>query len=366
MASLVWGAATDAGRVREANEDAFVAEPMVFVVADGMGGHQAGEVASALAATTLKDRLAVGAPSVDVVVASVVEANAAIFQTAHTNAAQRGMGTTVTALAVVPATDKRAEHLALVNVGDSRAYLRRNGLLIRATIDHSYVQELLATGHITEIEARFHPRRNIVTRALGIEPNVRVDSWVLPIVKGDRFILCSDGLVDEVDDSDIMRILGEHAEPQSAADALVAAAVENGGRDNVTVVVIDVIDGLDPAELDDTQPQGDITDGLQRNSIMSDPDPEPSQLPTPLPPPVGPVAHQLNRKITAKTFLLLLLGAVILTVGITLLAVAFTGTGTDTPAPTTPTSTTSTSSSTTSTTTSTTSTTIATSPSTSP
>ena len=256
MAALLWGAATDPGRVRHENEDAYVAEPNVFVVADGMGGHQAGEVASALAASTLRERLADGATSVDVVVAAVVEANAAIFQTAHNNAAQRGMGTTLTAVAVLPAADGRPDQLAIVNVGDSRVYLRRQGELTRATVDHSYVQELLATGHITEAEARAHPRRNIVTRALGIEPTVRVDSWLMPMVRGDRFVLCSDGLVDEVDDDEIHEIIASQTKPQDCADSLVAAAVGHGGRDNVTVIVVDVLDGLDPdtvalARLDD-------------------------------------------------------------------------------------------------------------------
>lgn len=243
--ALAWGAATDTGRVRTENEDAFVALPMVYGVADGMGGHAAGEVASAIAAGTLRDRLANGAESVDVVVAAVVEANASIFQGAHSNAAQRGMGTTLTAMVVlVDANGQR--RLAMVNVGDSRTYVMRGGRLRRVTIDHSYVQELVSTGHITETEARSHPRRNIVTRALGIEPNVRVDTWVLPFVQGDRYVLCSDGLVDEVDDAEILELLVQHATPQAAADALVASANEHGGRDNVTVLVVDVLEGEEP------------------------------------------------------------------------------------------------------------------------
>jgi protein phosphatase len=242
---LAWGAATDAGRVRAGNEDAFVAEPMVFGVADGMGGHQAGEVASAIAAGTLRDRLAAGAATVDVAVAAVVEANAAIFQGAHTNAEQRGMGTTLTAIAVLT-TPGVAPRFALVNVGDSRTYVLRAGRLRRVSIDHSYVQELVSTGHITELEARNHPRRNIVTRALGIEPTVRVDTWVLPLVKGDRYVMCSDGLVDEVDDDEITGVLLQHPQPQAAAEALVAAANDHGGRDNTTVVVVDVLEGDDP------------------------------------------------------------------------------------------------------------------------
>lgn len=183
--AFAWGAATDVGRVRDSNEDAFVAESMVFGVADGMGGHQAGEVASAIAANTLRDRLAAGSTSVEVVVAAVVEANAAIFQEAHRNSEQRGMGTTLTALAVV-ITDDATPRLAAVNVGDSRTYLLRAGVLSRVSVDHSYVQELVSTGHITEAEARLHPRRNIITRALGIDPSVRVDDgccrWCAGIV----------------------------------------------------------------------------------------------------------------------------------------------------------------------------------------
>ena len=243
--ALAWGAATDTGRVRTENEDSFVALPMVYGVADGMGGHAAGEVASAIAAGMLRDRLSAGAESVDVVVAAVVEANASIFQGAHSNAAQRGMGTTLTAM-VVLADGTGQRRLAMVNVGDSRTYVLRAGRLRRVTIDHSYVQELVSTGHITETEARTHPRRNIVTRALGIEPNVRVDTWVLPFVEGDRYVLCSDGLVDEVDDAEILDLLMENATPQDAADALVACANEHGGRDNVTVVVVDVLEGDDP------------------------------------------------------------------------------------------------------------------------
>jgi protein phosphatase len=244
---LAWGVATDTGRVRTENEDAFVAEPLVFGVADGMGGHAAGEVASAIAATTLRERLGGGAESVDVAVAAVVEANAAIFQDAHSNAAQRGMGTTLTAM-VVLTDDEGRQRLALVNVGDSRTYLMRSGRLRRVTIDHSYVQELVSTGHITEAEARSHPRRNIVTRALGIEPTVRVDTWVLPFVRGDRYVLCSDGLVDEVDDDEIAGLLASSPIAQAAADALVAAANEHGGRDNVTVVVVDVLEGEEPPQ----------------------------------------------------------------------------------------------------------------------
>ena len=137
----------------------------------------------------------------------------------------------------------------IANVGDSRGYVFRHGRLRQITIDHSFVQELVAEGAITRDEARVHPRRNIVTRALGIEPTVRVDSWTMPIIRDDRFILCSDGLVDEITDEHITDVLKAHPDdPAAAARALVAAANEAGGRDNVTVIVVDVLEGDDPPD----------------------------------------------------------------------------------------------------------------------
>ena len=252
MAELRWGAMTSSGMVRSENEDTFVTEPMVFAVADGMGGHQAGEVASALAASIVRDRLGRGAASEDDAESVVHEVNAAIYGAARANSAQSGMGTTLTALAVLKAQGQGSslidEQLVLLNVGDSRTYLFRNGKLSRATVDHSYVQELVATGHITAEEARTHPRRNIVTRALGIEPNVRADMWTMPIVRGDRFVLCSDGLVDEVPDNEIIELVASVEDPQALSEQLVALANNHGGRDNVTVVVVDVLDGADPPD----------------------------------------------------------------------------------------------------------------------
>ena len=248
MAELRWGATTNPGLVRAENEDTFVAEPMVFAVADGMGGHQAGEVASALAASIVRDKLGRGATSEDQAISVVLEANAAIHGAARANAAQNGMGTTLTAIAVLLAQDNSAEQLVLLNVGDSRTYRFRAGRLQRVTVDHSYVQELVATGHITIEEARTHPRRNIVTRALGIEPNVRADMWTLPLVRGDRFVLCSDGLVDEVPDDEISALVASTEDPQRLSEQLVELANRHGGRDNVTVVVVDVLDGSDPPD----------------------------------------------------------------------------------------------------------------------
>ena len=222
MADVRWGAATDPGRIRPENEDNVLAEPNVFAVADGMGGHRAGEVASALAVDLLRSRLSAPGAGLDDVLAAIAEANGDIYRAAMGNPDQQGMGTTITALVVITEPENGTagdgaqataepdgpphEQLALVNVGDSRTYLLRHGRLRRVTVDHSYVQELVATGHITDDEARSHPRRNIVTRALGIDPYVRVDAWTLPLVRGDRFVLCSDGLVDEVRDDDIVEV----------------------------------------------------------------------------------------------------------------------------------------------------------------
>jgi serine/threonine protein phosphatase PrpC len=216
--------------------------------------------------------LGTGATNVGVVVASVVEANASIYQAAHTSVDHQGMGTTLTALVVMRADESNVARFALVNVGDSRTYLLRNGDLHRATVDHSYVQELVNTGHISEDEARTHPRRNIVTRALGIEPTVRVDTWLVPMVHGDRFILCSDGLVDEVHDDDIAAIALAARDPQACAEQLVAKANANGGRDNVTVVVVDVLQGVEPTAADAELESEPGWPGSESTSTMIDAD----------------------------------------------------------------------------------------------
>ena len=353
---LTWGAATDAGRVRTGNEDAYVAETMIFGVADGMGGHQAGEVASAIAANTLRDRLGTGAATVDVAVATVVEANAAIFQGAYANAEQRGMGTTLTAITVL-ANEGTSAKFVLVNVGDSRTYVMRGGRLRRVSIDHSYVQELVSTGHITELEARNHPRRNIVTRALGIEPTVRVDTWVLPLVKGDRYLLCSDGLVDEVDDGDIASLLLQLTDPQVAAEALVARANENGGRDNTTVLVIDVLEGDEP-QLDTADIEIDPTWSEEQRDRLIDADPSVEPLPMIMAADAGTAGSGRSRKgLGVLLFVLALAAIVVLTVTLVMLV---RHNSNNSPTTTTSTSTTSTTStSTTSTTTPSTSTSAA-------
>ena len=238
---LQWGAFSDVGMVRQQNEDSFLAEETLFVVADGMGGHNAGEVASALAVTTLKAGARLGIDDAEVFRELVQQANSAIYTASLDDSTQSGMGTTVTALSIVEGEEPR---VLVANVGDSRAYLWRSGALSRLSVDHSYVQELVNEGIITPEAARVHPRRNIVTRALGIDRSVMVDVFTHFVRTGDRIVLCSDGLVDEVADVEIARVLGQHTDPQETAEALVMVANTNGGRDNTTVIVVDVLDDI--------------------------------------------------------------------------------------------------------------------------
>lgn len=348
MVELRWGAATDRGRVRPENEDTFIAEPMIFAVADGMGGHQAGEVASALASSILRERLGNGAVSESAATAAVEEANAAIYGAARANRSQAGMGTTLTALAVLnAATEQGEERLVLLNVGDSRTYRFRLGRLQRMTVDHSYVQELVATGVISDEEARTHPRRNIVTRALGIDSAVRADVWSLPIVLGDRFLLCSDGLVDEVPDHEISDLVGAVGDPERLAEQLVEMANRHGGRDNITVVVVDVLSGEAPPDPTDEiafdpawaegveEPAAWADDATEVVGVDADPEPVPDadaahiELPTAAMPltDVAPAittaapTSTRRRRLTLGTFIFTFVFVLIATVTVTLIAV---------------------------------------------
>jgi protein phosphatase len=246
---LKWGATTDVGMVRQQNEDAFHAEENLYIVADGMGGHNAGEVASALAVATVRSGARLGIRTTDQFRELVQQANTAIYTASLDDSTQSGMGTTLTAAAVVPGEEPR---ILIANVGDSRTYLFRGGMLSRLSVDHSYVQELVNEGIITPEEARVHPRRNIVTRAMGIDRSVQVDVFSHLVRTGDRLVLCSDGLVDEVADTDIARVLSEHTDPQETAEVLVMVANANGGRDNTTVIVLDILDDISaPIVLDE-------------------------------------------------------------------------------------------------------------------
>lgn len=253
---LKWGATTDVGMVRQQNEDAYLAEENLYIVADGMGGHNAGEVASALAVATVKAGAKSGIHSTEQFRELVQQANTAIYTASLDDSTQSGMGTTLTAMAVVPGEEPR---ILVANVGDSRTYLFRSGVLSRLSVDHSYVQELVNEGILTPEEARVHPRRNIVTRAMGIERSVMVDVFSHTVRTGDRVILCSDGLVDEVADADISLVLSQHSDAQETAEALVMVANANGGRDNTTVVVVDILDDIsEPVDLPEAETTREI------------------------------------------------------------------------------------------------------------
>ncbi len=220
------GARTDVGRVRAGNEDSLLVsdDGRLIVVADGMGGHQGGEVASATAVATLRAEIEAGRSVEDAVVA----ANRAVLERADGDPKLRGMGTTVTS-GIVDGSSLRIAH-----VGDSRAYLLRDSTLRQVTVDHSVVAELIAAGELTEEEALVDRRRSMITRALGIERNVAVDVITIDLRAGDRLLLCSDGLTTMLRDPAIRTILVDVTEPDDAAGALVAAANDAGGADNIT------------------------------------------------------------------------------------------------------------------------------------
>lgn len=231
------GGGTHTGRVRAANQDSWFVADRVHVVADGMGGHAAGEVASAIAVARLAELADRSPLRPDDVRAAIAEADAAITATAAEHPDKAGMGTTVTGLCQVQVAG--SAHWLVFNVGDSRLYRFADGALTQLTEDHSHVAELVAAGEITAEEAREHPLGNIVTRSLGSPVAAEPDLRVFPPVPGERFLICSDGLTGEITDDLIAQVLAEESEPQAAVDRLIALALAAGGRDNVTVVVVD-------------------------------------------------------------------------------------------------------------------------------
>ncbi len=240
------GSASDVGRVRAKNEDLALEASTLFAVADGMGGHAGGEVAARVAVETLREHFDAN-PTQDGLLDAVEAANAAVWNESQERQDLRGMGTTLTAAAVV--TGEGGEDVvALANVGDSRAYVVAEGALVQVTADHSLAEERVRQGVMSEAEAAVHPYRHILTRALGIGPGVDVDLWELRLRPGDRLMLCSDGLTNEVGDDRIAELLAAHEVPSEAARELVAEANRRGGSDNITVVVIDVLgpDGQAP------------------------------------------------------------------------------------------------------------------------
>ena len=235
------GAATSVGHVRQVNEDSYLAVPPLFVVADGMGGHGAGDVASRMAIEEMKACVALRPLFAEAVLMALEHANRHIIERDEANR----MGTTATGLAGLETAG--GDHLMVFNIGDSRVYRLAGQHFEQLTVDHSEVQEMVLAGVITREQARTHPRRNVVTRALGSDAGPLPDYWLLPAVSGDRYLLCSDGLFGELPD-DAIRPLLAVGDAQQAAEVLVAAANDAGGRDNVTAVVVDIDSGDDYAD----------------------------------------------------------------------------------------------------------------------
>lgn len=240
-----WGSATDGGPFRRRNEDALLAHPPVFLVADGMGGHDSGDLASRIAveeAAALTGQTEVTADDLHLVVRAI---EARLHDEAPEGSAA---GTTLAGVAL--ARRDGTDHWLVFNIGDSRVYRFAAGVLTQVSVDHSLVQELVDDGALTREEATRHPERHVITRAIGTGLPATADYWLLPVRMGDRILVCSDGLTDALEDERIAIVLGSCEDPQIAAEMLVDGAVEAGSRDNVTAVVVDA--AARPEELDTT------------------------------------------------------------------------------------------------------------------
>ncbi len=306
---------TDTGRQRRDNEDNAFARAPVFVVADGMGGAQAGEVASKIATETFEQGLPDSGSPEERLAERVREANHQIYELSRSDRERAGMGTTLTA-AYVDDTS-----VAIAHVGDSRAYLFRDGTLERLTQDHSLVEELVRQGKLTPEQAAGHPQRSIITRALGPEASVEVDTWTYPVRAGDILLLCSDGLTTMISEERVAGILGEAGSLDGTAQSLIDAANEAGGRDNITVVLfrleevgedgqadqptmIGVPSPATTAELDDTAPDAEPEDsrgaaGSAHTATATVARPKPRQRLQPIPPrPATAVPAGDKRRVT--------------------------------------------------------------------
>ncbi len=279
MTALRAGSATDIGMVRATNQDQFLVSTPLFAVADGMGGHAAGEVASKVAVDALGASFHDGPTTPEGLEYAARAANREVWEHAQTDPDLRGMGTTLVAIALVEADDG-TEQLAVANVGDSRAYRLRDEQLAQVTTDHSLVQELIDEGQIDEEAAAVHPQRHVLTRALGVDPDVAVDLILLDPVPGDRFLLCSDGLIREVGDDLVASVLMRLSDPDEASAELVHLAKEHGGTDNITVVVVDVVDSDEG-----TNGSAATTAAAQQTVELPDGPPLPGPESIPPPPP---------------------------------------------------------------------------------
>jgi serine/threonine protein phosphatase PrpC len=290
-------AATDTGRQRRANEDALLARAPLFVVADGMGGAQAGEVASKIAIESFQRGLEGNSQPEAALAALTRDANARIHELSHSHSDQAGMGTTLTAIYV------GEREVAIAHVGDSRAYCLRDGELMRLTDDHSLVDELMRQGRLTPEEAVEHPQRSVITRALGPEGDVEVDTRSFGARAGDVFLLCSDGLTTMVGEEQLAAVLRSHGRLRDAGEALIRAANDAGGRDNITVVLVrleEVGAGTAPSQADPSEPATG-THELQATRLGIPPlAPAPASQAAPPPgTPAAPVARRRPRRPAA-------------------------------------------------------------------
>ena len=232
-----FGSRTDKGRVREQNEDSLIVQPPLFVIADGMGGHAAGEVASEIAVHTIAE-LAPETADAAALGKAVEQANRDIINAGIAGRGREGMGTTCTAAVL------DGNSLAIAQVGDSRAYLLHKGVLKQLTRDHSLMANMIEAGQLTPEEARVHPNRSVITRALGNDPNTTPDLYEINVEDGDRLLLCSDGLSSMLEDDEIQAVMNRYRDPQKCASTLVSGSLVAGGLDNVTVIIANVEGGL--------------------------------------------------------------------------------------------------------------------------
>jgi serine/threonine protein phosphatase PrpC len=299
---LAAASATDQGLVRQNNEDSFLIDDQraLFAVADGMGGHRGGEVASRTAIEALRAAVANGFALHE----AIGRANLAVLERAAGDTELSGMGTTLTAVVALG-----GHQILIGHVGDSRAYLLQDGSLHRATDDHSLVEEMVREGRLTPEQAESHPQRAIVTRALGVDEELAVDLYTLDVAERDRVVLCSDGLTTMVRERDIERMTRTEADPQRLADALVAAANAAGGEDNITVVVIDVLEvdaprAPDPALL----ATADEADEPSRSAVVAPPEPD-EPTPPREPRPAGARRRAVRGVVLVLLPLVLIVGA---------------------------------------------------------
>jgi len=245
---LEWAGATDRGRRRENNQDAFLAHYPLFVVADGMGGHAGGEIASQSTIRRLDAMVTAGTVSAQDLEEALQRAVDDIHS--HPDTTDEGTGTTLTG--VYLDHDEGAWRWIALNIGDSRVYLKRDDRLVQVTTDHSVVQELIASGKISPEEADGHPYSNVITRAVGANELLPPDYVAVDLQDEDRLVICSDGLTKELTDYGILHFLRENPDPGAAVDAMLEAALENGGRDNVTIIVVRVVTGDSPSTEDES------------------------------------------------------------------------------------------------------------------